>query len=162
MILNEALNYGGRLYMAGENVKGKLPLDLIRTLRDNGKFADLDTEENTGSLMEDPEGGSTSGESTDPPAQVPEGEDIAGGEPVNPPLPASVPMETSDSILDGILSGASLKILEPGEFGNLTAPEQKSKLKGLGIDPASKEEERIAQYEEWYQEQIEAAYNGEE
>ncbi|MNO15514.1 hypothetical protein D3C76_51800 [compost metagenome] len=38
MILKEAVNYGGRLYGAGENVKGKLPLEFIELLNKNGKL----------------------------------------------------------------------------------------------------------------------------
>lgn len=166
MILREALNYAGRLYMPGDNVKGKLPLDLIQRLKDNGRFVDPEEGEIPESQEKAPEGGSAAdnppGEGTEPPAGGSGGEEGAGDESMNLLPPISTPIETSDSILDGILSGASLKLLEPGEFGELIASEQKSKLKGLGIDPAGREEERVAQYEEWYEEQIEAAYNGEE
>jgi hypothetical protein len=36
MILRSALNYAGRLYEAGDNVTGQLPLDMIRALQANG------------------------------------------------------------------------------------------------------------------------------
>lgn len=36
MILNKPLNYGGRLWEAGETVTGQLPVDLILQLQENG------------------------------------------------------------------------------------------------------------------------------
>lgn len=45
------------------------------------------------------------------------------------------------------------------EFAGLKADEQKAHLKALKIEPAGKEEERIAQYEEWYAEQVSAGGN---
>jgi len=36
MILKTPVNYGGRLYQPGENVAGKLPLDYLELLRNNG------------------------------------------------------------------------------------------------------------------------------
>lgn len=41
MILKNALNHGGRLYLAGEDVKGKLPLDMIQLLQEKGGFEDV-------------------------------------------------------------------------------------------------------------------------
>lgn len=38
MILKSPLNYGGRLYIAGENVKGKLPLEMLELLEEKGAF----------------------------------------------------------------------------------------------------------------------------
>lgn len=45
------------------------------------------------------------------------------------------------------------------QFSELKADEQKARLKALEIDPAGKEEERIAQYEEWYADQVTDADN---
>ncbi|MFK4167715.1 hypothetical protein ACI2LM_15860 [Paenibacillus lautus] len=45
------------------------------------------------------------------------------------------------------------------DFSGLKADEQKAHLKALKIEPAGKEEERIAQYEEWYAEQVSAGGN---
>ncbi|MEC0092495.1 hypothetical protein [Paenibacillus macquariensis] len=42
MILKNALNFGGRLYEAGENVKGELPLDMIEVLKEKNAFSDID------------------------------------------------------------------------------------------------------------------------
>lgn len=36
MILKKTLNYGGRLWEAGENVTGQLPIDLILELQESG------------------------------------------------------------------------------------------------------------------------------
>jgi hypothetical protein len=106
MILKDALNYGGRLYEAGTNVTGKLPLDLIEALKKNDKFQD-----------------------------------------------------SSDDFAADTLSG-SIRVLSPEEFSELPAPEQKTRLRVLEIEPASKEEDRIAQYEEWFDEQLAGAHNG--
>ncbi len=48
-------------------------------------------------------------------------------------------------------------VLSVEQFADLKADEQKAHLKALEIDPAGKEEERIAQYEDWFEEQIAAA-----
>lgn len=40
MILKEAVNFAGRLYAAGEDVKGKLPLDFLELLKEKGKLED--------------------------------------------------------------------------------------------------------------------------
>lgn len=45
------------------------------------------------------------------------------------------------------------------EFAGLKADEQKAHLKALKIEPAGKEDDRIAQYEEWYAEQVSAGGN---
>lgn len=108
MRLKEPLNFAGRLYDAGESVKGKLPLDMIEALRRNQKLEEDPTDSET------PNGGN----------------DEAG-------LP----------IAGGIVISVS-------DFAEKTAPEQKDYLKALQIDPAGKEEDRIAQYEEWYAEQV--------
>ncbi|SHN77289.1 hypothetical protein [Desulfitobacterium chlororespirans] len=42
-------------------------------------------------------------------------------------------------------------VLTTEEFAKLKANAQKAKLEGLGIEPASNVEERIAQYLEWHQ-----------
>ncbi|MGG3504762.1 hypothetical protein ABES58_04675 [Paenibacillus lautus] len=47
-------------------------------------------------------------------------------------------------------------ILSIEDFAELKADDQKSHLKALEIEPAGKEEDRIAQYEEWYAEQVTA------
>lgn len=47
-------------------------------------------------------------------------------------------------------------VLSAEEFAGLKADEQKAHIKSLKIEPAGKEEERIAQYEEWYAEQVTA------
>lgn len=50
-------------------------------------------------------------------------------------------------------------ILTVEDFAELKADEQKAHLKALKIEPAGKEEERVAQYEEWYADQVAAADN---
>ena len=45
-------------------------------------------------------------------------------------------------------------VLSVEEFAELKADEQKAHLKALTIEPAGKEEERIAQYQEWYASQL--------
>ncbi|MEC0234068.1 hypothetical protein P4H71_06950 [Paenibacillus kribbensis] len=40
MILKQPLNYGGRLWEAGENVQGQLPVDFILELQANGALED--------------------------------------------------------------------------------------------------------------------------
>ncbi|MEK3873726.1 MULTISPECIES: hypothetical protein [unclassified Paenibacillus] len=45
-------------------------------------------------------------------------------------------------------------VLSVEEFAELKADEQKAHLKALTIEPAGKEEDRIAQYEEWYANQL--------
>ncbi|OIB04821.1 hypothetical protein AK95_14485 [Paenibacillus sp. LC231] len=42
------------------------------------------------------------------------------------------------------------------EFAGMKADDQKAHLKSLKIEPAGKEEDRIAQYEEWYADQVTA------
>lgn len=46
----------------------------------------------------------------------------------------------------------------PEEFAKLKAEDQKERLVALKIDPAGKSEERIAQYEEWYEGQDAASF----
>ncbi|WP_338842044.1 hypothetical protein [Paenibacillus glucanolyticus] len=55
------------------------------------------------------------------------------------------------------LNGAVVLSVE--DFANLKADDQKAHLKALEIEPAGKEEDRIAQYEEWYAEQVTAGGN---
>lgn len=50
-------------------------------------------------------------------------------------------------------------ILSIEQFAELKADEQKDRLKGFGIDPAGKVEERIDQYEAWYNEQVAGSLN---
>lgn len=45
MILKNPVNYGGRLFEPGENVRGKLPLDLIEVLQENGQLDPVDPAE---------------------------------------------------------------------------------------------------------------------
>lgn len=45
-------------------------------------------------------------------------------------------------------------VLSVDDFSKLSAPEQKEHLKDIGFEPAGKEEDRIAQYEDWYAEQV--------
>lgn len=47
-------------------------------------------------------------------------------------------------------------VLTVDEFSKLKAEEQKKILEGLVIDPASKAEERVEQYQTWYDEQVDA------
>lgn len=49
MILKSPLNFAGRLYEAGENVKGQLPLDMIEQLKGKGLFKDF---EPSGAVLE--------------------------------------------------------------------------------------------------------------
>jgi hypothetical protein len=42
------------------------------------------------------------------------------------------------------------------EFSELKAEEQKAILADLGFEPGSNKEERIAQYEDWYAQQLPA------
>ncbi|MGG4346450.1 hypothetical protein ABEW68_33025 [Paenibacillus lautus] len=44
--------------------------------------------------------------------------------------------------------------LSPEDFKELSAPDQKDHLKALEIEPASKAEDRLEQYETWYFEQV--------
>lgn len=59
MKLKRPLNYAGRLFDAGEEVKGKLPLDFIQALEEKGGFEDqdeaepLDSKDNLEGLSED-------------------------------------------------------------------------------------------------------------
>lgn len=70
------------------------------------------------------------------------------------------PVDPDDK--DDDFSGFQLNgqtVLSVEEFSELKADEQKAHLKALMIEPAGKEEERIAQYEEWYADQVTAADN---
>lgn len=62
--------------------------------------------------------------------------------------------DIDDGGVDLPLSGLVGLALTVEQFAELKADEQKAKLKALEIEPASKEEERIAQYEEWLSEQV--------
>ncbi|OME03376.1 hypothetical protein BSK54_07955 [Paenibacillus odorifer] len=44
LILKQPLNYGGRLYEIGENVRGKLPLDFIQELQESGHLEEREEE----------------------------------------------------------------------------------------------------------------------
>ncbi|MDY7990680.1 hypothetical protein UY286_08660 [Paenibacillus polymyxa] len=48
MILNKPLNYAGRLWEAGSNVKGQLPMDFILELQANGAIEDSQEQETEG------------------------------------------------------------------------------------------------------------------
>lgn len=50
-------------------------------------------------------------------------------------------------------------VLTTEQFSELKAEDQKSYLKALNIDPAGKENERIAQYEDWFAEQVTNDYD---
>ncbi|MCM3129010.1 hypothetical protein ACFQ3J_08805 [Paenibacillus provencensis] len=58
MILKSPLNFAGRLYEAGENVKGQLPLDMIEQLKGKGLFKDSElsgTEQEGSESSQDPQ-----------------------------------------------------------------------------------------------------------
>lgn len=114
MILREPLNFAGRLYAAGESVKGQLPLDMIEALRKYNKL-DEATDETQNDFNPDGDGWS----------------DDLGNLPV-----------------------VGNTILSPESFKELSAPDQKDYLKALEIEPASKAEDRLEQYETWYFEQV--------
>lgn len=118
MKLREPLNFAGRLYDAGESVKGQLPLDMIEALRKNNKL-DEDTIEVETEVTDQTQDDFTAG--SDDPGNLP----IVGD-----------------------------TILSPEEFKELSAPDQKDRLKALEIEPASKGEDRFEQYETWYFEQV--------
>ncbi|OBZ08923.1 hypothetical protein A8L34_22485 [Bacillus sp. FJAT-27264] len=44
LILKQPLNYGGGLFEAGEDVRGRLPLDLIQQLQDDGHLEEREEE----------------------------------------------------------------------------------------------------------------------
>lgn len=122
MKLKEPLNFAGRLYDAGESVKGQLPLDMIEALRKNNKLdeeaveAETDTNEQTQDDINPGGGGRL---------------DDLGNLPV-----------------------VGNTILSPEDFKELSAPDQKDRLNALEIEPASKAEDRLEQYETWYFEQV--------
>ena len=58
---------------------------------------------------------------------------------------------TDSDVLDLPLKGLVLTV---EQFAELKADEQKAHLKSLEIDPAGKEEDRVAQYDEWYTSQV--------
>ncbi|MFB4326015.1 hypothetical protein RB298_27195 [Priestia sp. BR_2] len=122
MILREPLNFAGRLYAAGESVKGQLPLDMIDALRKNNKLDEVanDTE------MEVTQ-------------QTQDDFNLYGG-------------GGSNDL--GNLPIVGNTILSPEDFKELSAPDQKDRLKALEIEPASKAEDRLEQYETWYFEQV--------
>lgn len=122
MILKEPLNFAGRLYDAGESVKGQLPLDMIEALRKNNKLDEvaIDTE-------------------TEVTEQTQDDFNLDGG---------------GGSNYLGNLPVVANTILSPEDFKELFAPDQKDRLKALEIEPASKAEDRLEQYETWYFEQV--------
>lgn len=60
LILTQPLNYGGRLYAIGEDVQGKLPLELIEQLQENGHLQELKPPENDTATL-DPDSGNGDG-----------------------------------------------------------------------------------------------------
>jgi hypothetical protein len=46
LILKRPLNYGGRIFSAGENVRGILPSDLFATLQERDAFEEVQVESN--------------------------------------------------------------------------------------------------------------------
>ncbi|MEK4882646.1 MULTISPECIES: hypothetical protein [Paenibacillus] len=44
LILKEPLNYGGRLFEVGEDVRGRLPLELTRQLQEMGHLEEREEE----------------------------------------------------------------------------------------------------------------------
>ncbi|MGG4096199.1 hypothetical protein [Paenibacillus lautus] len=122
MKLREPLNFAGRLYDAGESVKGQLPLDMIEALRKNSKLDEVanDTEKVVTEQTQDDFNLDGGGGSND-----------LGNLPV---------------------VGNTILSLE--DFKELSAPDQKDRLKALEIEPASKAEDRLEQYETWYFEQV--------
>lgn len=62
LILTEPLNYGGRLYIAGEDVRGKLPLDLIQQLQDGGYIEEQEAERDLATAGGEPDSGVGNGE----------------------------------------------------------------------------------------------------
>ncbi|WP_160044703.1 hypothetical protein [Paenibacillus sp. USDA918EY] len=65
--------------------------------------------------------------------------------------PAGTSTETDNDALNLPLKGLVLTV---EQFAELKADEQKVHLKSLEIDPAGKEEDRVAQYDEWYTSQV--------
>lgn len=64
MILKSPVNYGGRLYAIGENVRGKLPPDYLDLLRANGHILDIQaTEEPKDEVEQDSTGQVATGDS---------------------------------------------------------------------------------------------------
>ncbi|MEC0171161.1 hypothetical protein [Paenibacillus graminis] len=62
LILTEPLNHGGRLYAIGEDVRGKLPLDLIQQLQDGGYIEEQAPESDPVTADGDPDSGPNEGE----------------------------------------------------------------------------------------------------
>lgn len=54
------------------------------------------------------------------------------------------------------LSGIVGVVLTVEQFAELPAQEQKDRLKALEINPADRKEDRVAQYEDWYAQQLPA------
>lgn len=75
MILKKPLNFGGRLYNVGDDVKGKLPLDMIATLKSKGAFEDFEEVEEAIKLPE----GETDPHSLSPSRSVAELEEYLKG-----------------------------------------------------------------------------------
>ncbi|KKO51968.1 hypothetical protein [Paenibacillus sp. DMB20] len=122
MKLREPLNFAGRLYDAGESVKGQLPLDMIEALRNNNKL-DEGADETEAEAIDQTQGD------------------------INP--------DNNGGLADlGNLPIVGNTIISPEDFKELSAPDQKDRLKALEIEPASKAEDRLEQYETWYFEQV--------
>lgn len=68
LILTQPLNYGGRLYEVGEDVQGKLPLDVIQQLQEGGHIEESEEVVNEQVDENDPPNGDgTDGEVNRPP-----------------------------------------------------------------------------------------------
>lgn len=102
MKLTRALNFGGRIYPEGEDIAGKIPLDMIEVLRASGGIEEQAAEQQVDANALDP------------------------------------------SVVDEAIS------LE--EFKALSAAQQKEYLQQIEIDPASREEDRVEQYQAWLEE----------
>lgn len=52
MILKEPLNFAGRLFAAGESVKGRIPLDMIEILQKRGKLDEQTSDDDDKSSLD--------------------------------------------------------------------------------------------------------------
>jgi|GEM_PF-6488592 len=67
LILTQPLNYGGRLYEVGDNVRGRLPLDVIAQLQAGGHIEEIDPVNAEGGEAVPPSGEGEGGQSDKPP-----------------------------------------------------------------------------------------------
>jgi len=65
--LTESLNYGGRLYEIGEDVRGKLPLEVIQQLQEGGHIEEVEDVRNEQEVDGEPNGDAGGGEGDRPP-----------------------------------------------------------------------------------------------